>query len=120
MHAIDIHDKLSQINDHWNPRIVAALNGQHVKLVKFQGAFVWHHHDEADEMFLVVKGRFRMDYRDRSEWVEAGQFVVVPRGIEHCPYADEEVHVMLFEPADTRNTGNVTDDDKTVDENTWI
>ena len=92
------------------PRWWATLNGQHVKLVKILGEFVWHHHDEEDELFYVVKGSFRMEFRDRSVTIEQGDFIVVPRGIEHRPVADEEAHVMLFEPATTLNTGNVRDE----------
>ncbi len=103
---VNIAEKLSLFGEHWSPKIVGELNGQHVKLVKLLGEFVWHHHDDEDELFLVVKGRFRMEYRDRSEWIEAGEFVVVPRGVEHRPVAEEEAHVMLFEPAGTVNTGN--------------
>ena len=85
------------------------LNGQHVKLVKLLGEFVWHHHEDEDELFLVVEGRLRMEFRGRSEWVEEGEFVVVPRGVEHRPVAEEEASMLLFEPVDTLNTGNVTD-----------
>ena len=107
---VDIREKLALFDDHWNPRIVGELNGQHVKLVKFQGEFVWHKHDYEDELFLVVHGRFRMEFRDRQGWVEEGQFVIVPRDVEHRPVAEEEVHVLLFEPAGTLNTGDVRDD----------
>ena len=110
MTKISIADKLSQFSDYFNPRIVGELNGQHVKLVKFQGEFVWHHHEHEDELFLVVRGRFRMDFRDRQEWIEEGEFLIVPRGVEHRPVAEEEVAVLLFEPATTLNTGNVQDD----------
>jgi mannose-6-phosphate isomerase-like protein (cupin superfamily) len=110
MEKVSIASKLSQFTDHWNPRVVGELNGQLVKLVKFQGEFVWHHHDSEDELFLVVDGRFRMDFRDRQVWIECGEFLIVPRGVEHRPVADEEVSVLLFEPAGTVNTGNVTDD----------
>ena len=106
MEKVNIERKLALFDDHWNPRIVGELNGQHVKLVKFQGPFVWHHHEDEDEMFLVLEGRFRMEFRDRHEWVEQGEFIIVPRGVEHRPVADEEVKVMLFEPAGTLNTGN--------------
>ena len=105
---VNIAQKLSLFDEHWSPKIVGELNGQHVKLVKLLGEFVWHHHEEEDELFLVVVGRFRMEYRDRSEWIEMGEFVVVPRGVEHRPVAEEEAHVMLFEPAGTVNTGNAT------------
>ena len=107
MSKVNIEEKLSLFNEQWKPKIVGELNGQYVKLVKFQGPFVFHHRDTEDEMFLVVKGRFRMDYEDHSEWIEEGEFVIVPRGTEHKPVAEEEAHVMLFEPASTLNTGNV-------------
>jgi mannose-6-phosphate isomerase-like protein (cupin superfamily) len=112
---VNIAEKLSLFDERWTPKIVGELNGQHVKLVKLLGEFVWHHHDEEDEMFLVVEGGFKMEFRDREVWVEKGEFVVVPRGIEHRPVAEEEASVMLFEPASTLNTGNVTDE-KTVAE----
>jgi mannose-6-phosphate isomerase-like protein (cupin superfamily) len=110
MNTISIADKLSQFSDYFNPRIVGELNGQHVKLVKFKGEFVWHHHEHEDELFLVVRGQFRMDFRDRQEWVGEGEFLIVPRGVEHRPVAEEEVAILLFEPASTLNTGNVQDD----------
>ena len=103
---VNLAEKLSLFDEHWSPKVVGELNGQHVKLVKLLGEFVWHHHDEEDELFFVVKGQFRMEYRPRSEWIEAGEFVVVPRGVEHRPVAEEEAHVMLFEPASTLNTGS--------------
>ena len=109
MEKVNIQQKLAQFHDHWNPRIVGELNSQQVKLVKFQGEFVWHHHENEDELFLVVKGRFRMDFQDRQVWLEEGELLIVPRGVEHRPVAPEEVHVLLFEPASTLNTGNVTD-----------
>jgi len=107
MEKINLMEKFSTFGDHWKPKIAGELNGQQVKLVKFLGPFVWHHHDNEDELFLVVKGRFRMEFRDRDVWLEPGEFLIVPRGIEHRPVADEEVHVLLFEPATTLNTGNV-------------
>lgn len=107
MTKVNLRQKLSLFSEHWKPKIVGELNGQQVKLVKFHGPFVWHHHDAEDELFLVVKGRFRMDFEDRSEWIEEGEFVIVPRGMEHRPVADQEVSVLLFEPASTLNTGNV-------------
>ena len=107
---VNIQEKLALFHDHWNPRIVGELNGQHVKLVKFQGEFVWHKHDHEDELFLVIKGRFRMEFRDRHVWLEEGEFLVVPRGVEHRPVAEDEIHVMLFEPAGTLNTGTAVDD----------
>ncbi|MBL8824642.1 MAG: cupin domain-containing protein [Planctomycetia bacterium] len=110
MTKINLAEKLALFSDHWNPRIVGELNDQHVKLVKFQGEFVWHHHDHEDELFLVVKGRFRMEFRDKQVWLNEGEFLIVPRGMEHRPVADEEVHVLLFEPASTLNTGNVNNE----------
>ncbi len=107
IHKVNIREKLSLFDDQWNPKIVGEMNGQHDKLVKFQGEFVWHHHDHEDELFLVIKGRFRMEYRDRHVWLEEGEFLIVPRGVEHRPVAEEEVHVLLFEPAETLNTGDV-------------
>jgi mannose-6-phosphate isomerase-like protein (cupin superfamily) len=107
MEKVNLVDKLAHFTDHWNPKIVGELNGQQVKLVKFQGPFVWHHHEYEDELFLVVKGRFRMEFQDRHVWLEEGEFLVVPRGVEHRPVADEEAYVLLFEPASTLNTGNV-------------
>jgi mannose-6-phosphate isomerase-like protein (cupin superfamily) len=109
MQKVNIDQKLALFDEHWQPKIVGELNGQYVKLVKFQGAFTWHHHETEDEMFLVISGRFRMEFRDHSVWIEKGEFIVVPHGIEHRPVADEEAHVLLFEPSSTLNTGNVTD-----------
>jgi mannose-6-phosphate isomerase-like protein (cupin superfamily) len=105
---VNVAQKLALFDEHWKPKIVGELNGQHVKLVRFLGEFVWHHHDDEDEMFLVIDGRFRMEFRDREVWIERGEFIVVPRGVEHRPVAEGEVSVMLFEPASTLNTGNVT------------
>lgn len=107
---INLQQKLSLFDAHWTPKIIAALNGQEVKLAKFQGEFVWHHHEHEDELFFVVNGRFRMDFRDQQIWLETGEMIVVPRGVEHRPYAEEEVHVLMFEPANTLNTGNVQDE----------
>jgi mannose-6-phosphate isomerase-like protein (cupin superfamily) len=104
---VNIEEKLARFDERWKPKIAGELNGQHVKLVKFLGEFVWHHHDE---LFLVVKGRFRMEFRDRSVWIEEGEIMIVPRGVEHRPVAEEEAHVLLFEPASTLNTGNVRDE----------
>jgi mannose-6-phosphate isomerase-like protein (cupin superfamily) len=104
---VNVADRLQSFDERWSPRIVGELNGQMVKLVKLEGEFVWHHHDHEDELFLVVKGRLEMRFRDRTEVVEAGEFIIVPRGVEHQPYAQEEAQVMLFEPASTLNTGNV-------------
>jgi mannose-6-phosphate isomerase-like protein (cupin superfamily) len=107
MVKVNLRQKLALFDEHWKPKVVGELNEQMVKLVKFQGEFVWHHHDDEDELFLVVKGRFRMEFRDRHVWLEEGEFLIVPRGVEHRPVADEEAHVLLFEPASTLNTGNV-------------
>ena len=107
MDKVNLAEKLARVSEHWSPKIVGELNGQQVKVVKFLGPFVWHHHEHEDELFYVVKGRFRMEFRDRRLDIAAGEFVIVPRGVEHRPVADEEVEVMLFEPASTLNTGNV-------------
>jgi mannose-6-phosphate isomerase-like protein (cupin superfamily) len=104
---VNLKEKFTLFDERWSPKIVGELNGQHVKLVKLYGEFVWHHHEQEDELFLVLSGRLRMDFRDRRVWVEPGEFIIVPRGVEHRPVAQEEVHVMLFEPATTLNTGNV-------------
>lgn len=107
MEKVNIGEKLALFSDHWNPRVVGELNGQHVKLVKFQGEFVWHDHAAEDELFLVVRGSFRMEFRDRSVTVKEGEFIIVPRGVEHRPVAEQEVEVMLFEPAQIKHTGDV-------------
>src|SRR5215211_7140829 len=112
---VTLTEKFAAFRDHWHPRIVGELNGQHVKVVKFRGEFVWHQHDHEDELFLVHRGRFRMEFRDRNVELAAGDFIVVPHGVEHRPVADEEVEVVLFEPAGTLNTGNVRSE-RTVDE----
>jgi mannose-6-phosphate isomerase-like protein (cupin superfamily) len=107
MKKVNVREKLALFSDHWNPRVVGELNGQHVKLTKFQGEFVWHDHAAEDEMFLVVRGSFRMDFRDRSVTLKEGEFIIVPRGVEHRPVAEQEVEVMLFEPAEIKHTGDV-------------
>jgi len=109
MDKVSLAARLAQFSDYWNPRVVGELNGQHVKLVKFQGEFVWHRHEHEDELFLVIDGRFRMDFRDRQVWLDAGEFLIVPRGVEHRPVAEREVAVLLFEPAGTVNTGDAVD-----------
>ena len=130
MNKINLSQKLSLISDLWNPRIIGELNGQYLKLVKFKGPFTWHHHETEDEMFLVIKGRFRMEYREgngdtsepmkhRDVWLEEGEFIIVPRGVEHRPVADEEAQILLFEPASTLNTGNVQDE-FTVPKLDWL
>lgn len=103
----NIPDKLSLFSDHWNPRIVGELNGQHVKLAKLKGEFVWHKHDHEDEMFLVLRGMLKIEFRDRTVELHENEFIIVPRGVEHKPVANEEVSVMLFEPATTVNTGDI-------------
>ncbi len=106
---INLKQKLNLFSDHWNPRITGELNGQHVKLAKFKGEFVWHHHEKEDELFLVLKGRLLIKFRDKDVWLEEGEMIVIPAKVEHLPVAFEEVHVMLFEPASTINTGNIED-----------
>ena len=112
---IDLWEKLARFDERWTPRIVAELNGQHVKIAKLEGEFVWHAHADEDELFLVLKGRLRIELRDGSVELAPGQMAVVPRGVEHRPVADGEVHVLLFEPAGTLNTGNVREE-RTVEE----
>ena len=107
MHKITLAEKYAQITEHFRPKVVAELNGQEVKLVKVRGEFVWHHHQHEDELLLVTRGSLRIDFRDRSVTLGPGEMVVVPRGVEHRPVAEEEVELILFEPAATRNTGNV-------------
>jgi mannose-6-phosphate isomerase-like protein (cupin superfamily) len=107
---LSITEKFAAIHDQWNPRVVGELNGQQVKLVKLRGAFVWHHHDLEDELFLVHRGSFRMEFRDRTIELAAGDILIVPRGVEHRPVADEEVEVLLFEPSTTLNTGNLVNE----------
>ncbi len=105
MQKVNIQDKLTLFSDYWNPRIVGELNGQHVKLAKLKGEFVWHKHDEEDEMFYILKGELQMQFRDRMVVLKEGEFLIVPKGVEHRPVAEEEVSVMLFEPVGTVNTG---------------
>ncbi|MBI3258326.1 MAG: cupin domain-containing protein [Ignavibacteriae bacterium] len=106
MNKINIPEKLSLFTDHWNPRIIGELNGQHVKLGKFRGEFVWHKHDIEDELFYVLEGEFTMEFRDRTVELKKGDMLIVPKGVEHRPVAEHEVSVMLFEPMSTLNTGN--------------
>ncbi len=115
MSKIDIAAKLRSFTEHWQPKVIGHVNDTEIKLAKLEGAFIWHHHEAQDEMFLVVKGRLLMQFRDREEWVEEGEMIIVPRGVEHRPIAREEVHIMLVEPTGTLNTGNVRDE-RTVDE----
>ena len=108
METVNLDEKLSKVKEFWSPKIVGELNDSYVKVVKFKGAFVWHHHDDEDEMFLVVKGRMNMHFRDHDVFVSPGEFIIVPKGVDHMPEAeDEEVHIVLLEPKTTLNTGNV-------------
>jgi len=109
MEKVNIAGKLARIAEHWRPKVVGELNGQEVKLVKFRGEFVWHHHELEDELFLGIRGRFRVEFRDHSVTIEPGEFIIVPHGAEHRTVAEEEAHVLIFEPAAVRNTGNVVD-----------
>lgn len=110
MEKVNLAKKFSRFEDHWSPKIVGELNGQHVKLVKLQGEFVWHKHDKEDELFFVTKGTLKMEMRDKTIMIEENEFLIVPKGVEHRPVADEEVWVMLFEPASTLNTGDAESD----------
>lgn len=110
MKKVNLAEKFALINEHWRPKVIGELNGQEVKIVKFQGAFPWHHHEREDEMFMAVKGSFRIEFRNRTIELNEGEFVIVPRGVEHRPVADVEVEVLLFEPKNVLNTGNVKDD----------
>ena len=107
MEAVNLNEKFSLFTDHWSPKIVGELNGQHVKLAKVQGEFVWHAHQEEDELFYVVKGTLKIEFRDKIVALNPGEMMIVPRGVEHNPVAEEEVWLMLFEPAETKHTGEV-------------
>ncbi len=109
MEKVNLDEKFALINEHWRPKVVGELNGQEVKLVKFAGEFPWHRHESEDEMFLAMKGNFRIEFRDKKVELSEGEFVIVPKGVEHRPVADAEVEVLLFEPANLKNTGNVED-----------
>ena len=113
MEVVNLNEKLAKVKEPWSPKIVGEVNDSYVKIVKFTGEFVWHHHENEDELFLVIKGRLRMKFRDREAVIREGEFVIVPRGVEHLPMAEEEVHLVLLEPQTTLNTGNVTNE-KTV------
>ncbi|MDI1321887.1 MAG: cupin domain-containing protein [Algoriphagus sp.] len=106
MEKVNLEQKLSLFSEHWSPKIVGELNGQHVKLAKLKGEFIWHKHDHEDELFFVIKGSFKMEYRDRTVVINENEFLIVPKGVEHRPVAEEEVSIMLFEPASTLNTGD--------------
>ena len=110
MNSVNIAQKLSTFPEYWKPKVVGEINGMYVKLVKFQGDFLWHHHDNEDEMFLVVKGKFTMKLHTRDIELKEGEFIVIPHGVEHCPKAEVETHVLLLEPKTTVNTGNVQSD----------
>lgn len=119
MKPINVKEKFGLFNEQWTPKIIAELNGQQVKLAKLQGEFVWHHHANEDELFLVIKGALRMQFRDRIVTVREGEMIMVPRSVEHNPVAEEETWVMLFEPAATKHTGNVQHE-RTVENSDWI
>jgi mannose-6-phosphate isomerase-like protein (cupin superfamily) len=107
MNKVNLTKKFSLFKDYWSPKIVGELNDAYVKLVKLKGEFIWHHHENEDELFLVVKGKLLIKLRDRDIWLDEGEFVIIPKGVEHLPIAEEEVHVLLLEPKTTLNTGNV-------------
>src|ERR1700739_3506043 len=115
MHSVNLAEKFGKFHDYWNPRIIGELNDCPVNAVKIKGEFVWHHHDNEDELFFVVKGTLRMRFRDRDQLVHEGEFLIVPRGVEHQPVAEDEVHIMLLEPKSTLNTGNL-ENERTVRE----
>ena len=119
MGIVNLAEKFNLFNEHWSPRIVGELNGQHVKLAKFKGEFVWHSHANEDELFLVIKGSLRIEFKDGSVTLNEGEFYIVPKGVEHKPIADEEVHVMLLEPKSTEQTGGV-ESNLLVDKQPWI
>jgi mannose-6-phosphate isomerase-like protein (cupin superfamily) len=116
--AVNLRDKFDLIDEFWSPRIAGELNDSYVKLAKLHGEFIWHHHDDEDELFLVVKGRLLIKLRDRDIWLEEGEFLIIPKGVEHKPVAEEEVHVVLIEPKSTVNTGNVESEHTVSDR--WV
>lgn len=113
LEKVNLAEKFAQFSDHWNPRVVGELNGQQVKIAKFLGPFEWHHHEQEDEFFLVIKGAFEMHLRDKVVTLKPGEFMIVPRGVEHKPVANQEAEVLMFEPASTVNTGNLQDSART-------
>ncbi len=115
MEKVNIREKFNQFSDHWNPRVIGELNGQQVKAARLKGEFIWHHHDHEDELFLVTKGKLKMEFQDKTVEIGEGEFIIVPRGVEHKPVAEDEVELLLFEPASTLNTGNVVNE-RTVNE----
>lgn len=114
MQRVNLAEKFSQFSEHWSPRIVGNVDDYHIKIAKVQGEFVWHHHTDVDELFMVIRGRLCIKLRDRDIWLEPGEFAVIPKGVEHKPVADDETEILLFERAGTLNTGNITDSDHTV------
>jgi len=110
MDTVNLQEKFGKVKDFWSPKIVGELNDSYVKVVKLKGEFVWHHHDDEDELFLVVQGKLKMCFRDREEEIHPGEFIIVPKGVEHLPVAEEEVHLVLLEPKTTLNTGNITNE----------
>jgi mannose-6-phosphate isomerase-like protein (cupin superfamily) len=110
MNTVNLREKFSLFPDRWKPRIIGEVNDCYLKAVKVKGDFIWHHHENEDELFLVVKGTLRMKFRDHEAVIKEGEFIIVPRGVEHCPVADEETHIVLIEPKSTLNTGNVTNE----------
>lgn len=119
MDVVNLAEKFELVSDYWSPMIAGEMNGQYVKLVKLKGEFVWHKHELEDELFLVVKGHLRIKLRDQEVLINPGEFFIVPKGVEHCPVADEECHVVLLEPASTLNTGNVRDE-LTIEHLQWV
>ncbi|MCP4536987.1 MAG: cupin domain-containing protein [Chloroflexi bacterium] len=115
---VNIAKKFTQFNEHWSPKIIGALNDSYVKLAKLQGEFIWHHHEAEDELFYVIKGRLLLKFRDQDVWLDEGEFIIVPKGVEHKPIAEQEVHVMLLEPQTTINTGDVESERTTSDQ--WL
>jgi mannose-6-phosphate isomerase-like protein (cupin superfamily) len=115
METINVREKFARFQDHWSPKIIGEVNESYVKAVKLKGEFIWHHHEHEDELFLVVKGTLRMKFREREAIVREGEFIIVPRGVEHLPVADDEVHVLLLEPKSTLNTGNITNERTVAD-----
>lgn len=114
MEVVDIREKLQQFSEYWSPKIIGELNGQLVKAAKLKGEFLWHHHEHEDELFMVIKGKLIIKLKDKDILLEEGQFFIIPKGVEHMPIAEDECHVLLFEPASVLNTGNVVND-KTID-----
>jgi len=118
MEKVNIAQKFTLFQDHWSPRIAGELNDAYIKLVKLKGEFVWHHHEAEDEMFLVVKGKLLIKFRDRDIWLNEGEFLIIPKGVEHMPVAEDEVHAMLLEPKTTINTGNVQNERTAIGQ--WV